>query len=314
MSTDPPEATAPQAALTASQMWELASKGFTVLAAAVYICGFLVISLYHSSYGFAETNPFRAKIFSAGAWYLLFMLVPVAVVTKYQYPKTARLNWQQFFSYLYPYYFFCIVMAWMSDSFFNPPVKLTKWDMAWALSAVISLGVVVFLHVGKGISPKLASLASLIIASCFVIANARRALINQRLDTGSVTLWFFAIGVMTLLELHALPLDLQAGNLWKPLFVILASLFAFSSIYYPHIKASWGGGSPTPIVMYLGKDSVMRPSERVSVQLVDESDAGFYILGHDEKRAIFIPRSAVSLVYFSDTDAESKLLRPSQSK
>jgi hypothetical protein len=203
MSTDPPKATAHQTALTAFQMWELASKGFTVLVAVVYICGFLVISLYHSSYGFAETNPFRAKIFSAGAWYLIFVLVPVAVVTKY--PKTARLNWQTFCSYLYPYYVFCIVIALMSGNFFDSPAMtpptLTKWGMTWALTAVILLCVVVFLHV-ENKSPKLASLASLIIASFFVIANARRALINQRLDTGSVTLWFFAIGVITLLELH----------------------------------------------------------------------------------------------------------------
>jgi hypothetical protein len=61
--------------------------------------------------------------------------------------------------------------------------------------------------------------------------------------------------------------------------------------------------------MYFTKDSAIRPSQAVSVRLVEESDEGFYIVGSKETKAIYVPRSAVSLVYFSDKASDSSLLR-----
>jgi hypothetical protein len=40
--------------------------------------------------------------------------------------------------------------------------------------------------------------------------------------------------------------------------------------------------------------------QRWRVKLIDESDSGYYVLPKGEKKAVFVPRSAVSLVYFSD--------------
>jgi hypothetical protein len=54
---------------------------------------------------------------------------------------------------------------------------------------------------------------------------------------------------------------------------------------------------------------VISPNDSESVQLVDESDAGFYIVGPGESKAIFVPRNSVSLVYFSDDPSDSELLK-----
>jgi hypothetical protein len=75
------------------------------------------------------------------------------------------------------------------------------------------------------------------------------------------------------------------------------------------MKASWGGGAPVNVVLYFNKDSAIKPNQNVSVQLVDESDAGFYIVAQGESRAIFVPRNSVSLVYFSDKPSDSTLLK-----
>src|ERR1019366_37930 len=89
--------------------------------------------------------------------------------------------------------------------------------------------------------------------------------------------------VLSLIELHIRSFKFTGEEWPKTLFMLLGAMFVFSSVYYPHIKSSWGGGSPVPVVIYLSKESPVRPNQQVSAELVDESDAGFYILGHGEK-------------------------------
>ena len=57
------------------------------------------------------------------------------------------------------------------------------------------------------------------------------------------------------------------------------------------------------------KDSAIGPSKTVSAQLIEEADEGFYIVGPNESKAIYVPRNAVSFIYFSDKVSESELLR-----
>jgi len=43
--------------------------------------------------------------------------------------------------------------------------------------------------------------------------------------------------------------------------------------------------------------------------LIEESDEGFYIVGLKESKAIFVPRSAIAMIYFSDKPADSPILQ-----
>lgn len=85
-------------------------------------------------------------------------------------------------------------------------------------------------------------------------------------------------------------------------------VFVFGHHYYPHIKSSWGGGAPVAVTIYFSKDSVIKPSESLSAELVEESDEGYYIVGQKDSRAVFVPRNAVSLLYFSDSVSDSSFL------
>jgi len=98
-----------------------------------------------------------------------------------------------------------------------------------------------------------------------------------------------------------------AQTIWFGLFV----LGGFAWFYYPHIKASWGGGRPVSVVICLAKDAPVSPGKQVQAILLDESDAGFYIVPAQEKKALFLPRNAVSLIYFSDKTSDSTLLHNS---
>ena len=58
------------------------SKGVAGLAIALYACGFLIVSIYHSQYGFIGINPRRPRILAAGAWFFFFTAIPVSVALK----------------------------------------------------------------------------------------------------------------------------------------------------------------------------------------------------------------------------------------
>src|SRR4051794_31043872 len=79
---------------------------------------------------------------------------------------------------------------------------------------------------------------------------------------------------------------------------VSVSVICVRIIFYPHIKASWGGGTPVPVTIYFSKDSPVMSNQSASVQLLDESDNGFYIVSRKDSKAVFIPRTAVSFLYF----------------
>jgi hypothetical protein len=126
-----------------------------------------------------------------------------------------------------------------------------------------------------------------------------RDLIQYRLASpASVALWFMASGFV--LRVRSLPWNYLIRN-WKSNgFLALMSITGFATFYYPHIKPSWGGGEPVSATIYFAKDSPILPGRSVSAQILEETDSGLYVIGGGDKKATFIPRNAVAMVYYSD--------------
>ena len=101
----------------------------------------------------------------------------------------------------------------------------------------------------------------------------------------------------------------EDGEWSKPLILLFGLLLIFSRELYPHLKTSWGGGTPTDVTVYFTRESLLNPNKAAQAQLIEESNEGFYIVGPKESKAVFVPRSAVALVYFSDKPAESPMLQ-----
>lgn len=80
---------------------------------------------------------------------------------------------------------------------------------------------------------------------------------------------------------------------------VLILTTAFASHVYPNIKASWGRGEILPVTLYLNVNAPILPGQHWHVQLIEESYNGYYVLDRGDKKAVFIPRSAVALDYFS---------------
>jgi len=283
------------------------SKGIAAVAVAMYACGFLIVSLHHSSFGFIGTNPFRPRIAAAGASFLFLTAIPAFTATRL---GGGQLSWRQLAQLSYPYYFGClflsipvsVVFNFGDSSEFLAPPAVRWW---WLIALIVFLGILVLLQDSKRIPPVVSAIASVLLVVFYVQASVRE-LFEHRFGLSSVGLWFFVIGMATIIELKVRP---RSGDWEKTIFVALGALLLFAGVYYPHIEASWGGGTPVNITMYFTKDSAIRPSQAVSVRLVEESDEGFYIVGSKEAKAIYVPRNAVSLVYFSDKPTDSSLLR-----
>jgi hypothetical protein len=289
------------------------SKGVAALAIAMYVCGFLTLSLHHANYGFVGTNPFRPRILAAGAWFMFLTAIPVAVATRYkQRPWISIVGSLGFVLFLF--YGFSNVLFYLLFDLGHPPFPTPyhHWSY-WVLGAGTVVAAVLYTSAtrsGRTTAKLLAAISAAYVL--FLIGlRLRGYLIMRDFESGDLALWFFGIFVITVFELKTNPGDYSGDRikgLGTDLFLIFAVLFVFGHYYYPHIKSSWGGGAPVAVTIYFTKDSAVKPSQSVSAQLVEESDEGFYIVGQGETSALYVPRNAVALVYFSDSTLGSALL------
>ena len=80
----------------------------------------------------------------------------------------------------------------------------------------------------------------------------------------------------------------------------------YASSIYGRIQPKYGGGAPTPTVVYLTKPLAWMDSNVVSALLLDESEEGYFILAPNADRALFIPRSNVAALYFGPLERVPK--------
>ena len=174
------------------------------------------------------------------------------------------------------------------------------------MATLVFFGILIALREAKKIPASLSAIASALLVVFFLQYPVRSLLVAHRFEQGALALWFFGVGIATFLEVK---IRSRGGDWEKTAFVALGIVSAFAYYYYPNLKASWGGGTPVSIMMQFTKDSAVLANQ-LSAQLVEESDQGYYIVGPNESKAIFVPRNAVALVYFSDKVADSALLSP----
>jgi hypothetical protein len=186
-----------------------------------------------------------------------------------------------------------------------PSGSAPKW-WVWLIGIIASLALVVAINIWDRFPPRIAATISVLLTLFFTAQNVKQLFITRQFTQGAIGFWFFGVGVVTLIELTALP----KGVDWtRTLFTICGALLVFAHYYYPHLKSSWGGGTPVGVTVFFTKDSPIKPSQSASLQLIDESDSGFYLVVPNDNRAVFVPRGAVSMIYFSDRVSDSTLLK-----
>jgi hypothetical protein len=182
-----------------------------------------------------------------------------------------------------------------SSTFRRQPLLSPVLECGVSLIGVTFVGSILAV-IARGKFPRVGAVASAFVA-LLIIAKAISVLSYTRKFQGeALTLWFVAVGVLGTIELHLSYKRKKASK--TPIgFLILAVVFigGFAETYYPNLKSSWGGGEGAVAVISFTKDFQSLPNGQVRVQVLQESNAGFYVTGPKGTRAVFIPRTAVSL-------------------
>lgn len=295
----------------AAPLADTLSKSVAAIAIAIYACGFLVISLHHSRYGFSSTNPFRPRIFAAGTWFLFFSAIPVSLAMWYR-----KRTWRDIAESLL---FVTFIFIGIGNSVFyvlevsptsGPISDIRWWFWLWAVG--IAIGLLLYIFAKSRKTPTiLLPVASVATVLFFVALEINGAIVGNDFKPFSLQAWFMGVFVSTLFVIkgNPEPMSERLKLMGMYLNLLFLTVFVFAHYYYPRMKASWGGGAPIGVTLYFTKDSAIKANQAVAVQLIEESDEGFYIVAPKESKAIYVPRSSVALVYFSDNIASSELLR-----
>ena len=296
---------------TAAPWAETFSRGVAGIVIALYASGFLTVSLYHSQFGFVGTNPFRPRVLAAGAWFFFFTGIPVSIAAGFRAD-----SWRKIGKNAPTVWIACIglsvllgnlVFDYTTDS--HSIIHLPTW--VWITIAVVGAALVAATDTTSFKLPEWAVITASVLLTSLYLVNPLVSFFEHRFDVTCLALWYFGVSLIALTEFKTRNRENLAsfGGWAKPMGVLLAALLVFSQYVYPHMKASWGGGTPTNVTLYFSKDSLLSPNKSVQAQLVEESDEGFYVVGPRESKAIFVPRGAVAMVYFSDKPADSPLLQ-----
>jgi hypothetical protein len=289
------------------------SKGVAALAIGIYVCGFLTVSLHHANYGFVGTSPFRPRILAAGAWFIFLIAIPVGIAARYKQRTWISIAGSLAFV-LFVFYGISNAVFFLLFDLGHPNTATPYhhwWYWGWGAGALATGLLYTLATQSKKATATFLAIASTGFVLLMLGMRLQAFFTTRDFELGDLALWFFGIFVITVFELKSNPGDYSGDKvkaLGGDLFLLLATLFVFGHYYYPHIKASWGGGAPVDVVVYFTKDSAVRPNQSISAELVEESDEGFYIVGQGETKALYVPRNAVALVYFADSTSGSSLL------
>jgi hypothetical protein len=285
---------------------DLIVKATVILAAFLYGCGFLVISIHQYSYGIAEMSLLRPKVLAAGIWFLCFAAVPFVLVIEGRYIKSSSPDRERWLRERSTGFFFSAVSCFWIGMFLAATFDLRMEAeptgpssgtivLVMALSAAL-----VTADQWKRFPHWLAVLASLAFGGLLVFCGIRDLLYSHQQSPASIALWFIVSSFFASTEMQSRSWKLEIGNWKQSVTLCIGTVAGFSGLYYPHIKPSWGGGAPITAIIYFAKDSLILPSRSVSANILDETDNGFYVIGGNDKKATFIPRNEVTLVYYSD--------------
>ena len=272
---------------------------------AIYGLGFVVVSLYYAKFGFFESSPFRPRVIAAGVWFLVLVGLTVAIAVKLC-PHEGSLGRQtlDLVWLLWVCYYASFYLGQTLFDFGAPQISLfgRNWDARafYPLSAVIIVGVLRFGRRRQDSHPLIVTaIGFATICALFAFAFLPK---SSDQSFAIVALEFWLTGF---LATHFLVAWRRSGGdeiqwIIFSFAFLLSTLAGFASFIYPQIKASWGGGAPIPVVVYLSKDSRTLPSGELVGKLLEESDTGIFVTRGTEQHALFIPRSAVASVFYSD--------------
>jgi hypothetical protein len=295
------------------QQWlDWLSKAWVPLLAAIYGSGYLIVSIYHASLGLNAINLLRPQVAAAGILFLVMTAVAVDPM------RRARSAVDRFGAALCPRHRSMVAICFGGFYLFG-------------LDCMVSIVIFMLpiLHF-EGRQRRFI----LIVTACF--AAERFGSVEFAKRPQWVTHWVThrlthrlalpCLGIATLVLLAtSLPYDRHFGlrqfafflflMQTSPIIVIeglgvldswlkivtrvLFPLLVYSLGIYPHVRQPFGGGNPTSGQIFLTTAIGNDPAKQFTATIIDETDAGFYVIQSNQKNVRYVPRSLVSSIEFN---------------
>jgi hypothetical protein len=297
------------------------SKVLAVALVFLYVSGFLITSLHNFQYGFSEMNPLRPRILAAGGWFAIFIAVPFTLVwelKKHSVLKDGSNNLSKFATLVAAYMASAIFLISGTQGLFAfdytvSPVREAPFP--WWLVILVVLGFLVALALVvfavlllRSKLPAWAASASILLFYGYIQWSAYYELFTKHsFRSNAMYFWILVAGGYIYYELNARTWTLRLGQWERTMVGVFILMTIFATVYYPRIMAKWGGGALIPIELTFSKDAPVRPDVQFDCSLIDETDAGFYVVGKGEPSATFIPRAEISSIYYGQGNGHSVL-------
>src|SRR6266478_2534421 len=296
---------------------DLITRSTAPLLLMVYGLGFVILGFHDAKYGVVQFSPFRTRIVLVG-------LVFVALVALTAWADPSRIpHWdplekvradndpnRRFFRETVlaaGFVFTATLMATLLGIFLfssargQPPWKWWRW-LIWFAAYFLLLGAFNYIDKIFVSKPRGAAIAAVLayVAYCVAITAIFPATAWAQLA------FFLAIAKFEMMSVTRSggPLKYVTNFLSWPL--LLWIIWIYISWVFVLLPPRWGGGQPTPIVVYLNNPAPWSPENPIQVLLLDETDQGLYILLSPSGRAFFVPRSNVASVFFGTRDEAPK--------
>ncbi len=308
------------------------SKVLAASVAIVYINGYIILGIHFFRFGFSQLSPLRPRILEAGLTYAVLCIIPIlvgyalAIISNFGRPERQSL-------YLKTGLVIPISKLFESTRDFlsqsnvqNPPrpgsiPHYFLWFLLPFVLFVVAFFVYALILLAKQRFFELITLTAWCASVCWFLAPA----LAYRGTEFRILLWYCIIaystlaltirtqrtiagagkeykGLVSLVGAEEIPRTIRALQLSLPVYGLAAYigiLFVYSSLVLPVVPYSLGGGSPSNATLYLKNEQ----SQVLNVQLIDETDHGFFVLAPGSSRAVFIPREGVIGIYFGSPDS-----------
>lgn len=311
---------------------DLAVKIGALTSIALYIGGFIVVSIHDGTYGFVSFNFFRARLISAGILLAFFIFIAAleaarvfglsglkqAVCTPIeanvqiegvQAPKslaaTFPSNMASDIQGLLSKCADLFLRAWVIG--FLLRILLQDFDFGWRIDVFFALILFGFFAAKTGVETAVQMhkirnrpLTFATMDVLVMMMGVAGLVLLHRWAFLELIGWFFLIALQTT-EIGS---AVRSGNLfhinWHTVApMMLATIGMFALAFYPRMLAGMGGGQPIEVHFDVTVESPITKSFDSKGWLVDEIDSGFYVAhSQADHRAVFIPRQSVAAMQF----------------
>lgn len=310
---------------------EAITKAVTYSLPIVYVCGFVVLSLFEGDYGIADLSVVKVKALAAGLLFLFFIGYPSLISIrafellglKIPGGTLVKIESKSNLAYFYVIKIFELYISsvlssmvlifffahrprtWLLDGPTQEPSYFSMLTFSWLVMnlLVFFFGILIWSKwtVARHFGSKPARCVTLVVLVSVLWATWNFEM-SDRVFFGVVG-WFYLVGLASIAAATMIERkkDLKE-RAWEVQIMMAFVIFVpwFASSLYGTIKPAFGGASPVSAKLYLKEGNVVLKANPLDVEILEETEQGYYVLNKaDSKSAVFIPRSTVSSAQFN---------------